>query len=136
MKLSRTAAYAVHAMVYMAQHPAGPLVVGHVAAKDLGIPGGFLFRILVALSRAGVLRSMKGPNGGYNLARPAKGITLLDIIEAAEGPILGQYDPTSSPPNALDKRLQAVADAAKESVRMKLASVTLADLVGSGKKGR
>jgi Rrf2 family protein len=136
MKLNRTSGYAVHVLVYIAQHGNARPIIGHVAAKELGIPEGFLLRILVMLSRAGLLRSVKGPNGGYNLGKPAKAITLLDIIEAAEGPLLGRADPMSNPPNALDIKLQEVSAAATEDMRKELGRVTLAHLVGGAKKVR
>jgi Rrf2 family protein len=135
MKLNRTAGYAVHVMVYIAQQGDGPPIIGHKAAKELSIPEGFLLRILVALSRARLLRSLKGPNGGYNLGRPAKTITLLDIIEAAEGPMVGSADPVSNPPDALDKKLQGLVQAATDGVRKELGRVTLTDLAGGKNKG-
>jgi Rrf2 family protein len=137
MKLNRTAGYAIHVMVYIARHnDDGRPTIGHVAAKELGIPEGFLLRILVALSRAGLLRSVKGPHGGYNLGKPAKTITLLDIIEAAEGPVTGQADPTSNPPGALDRKLLEVVIAATDSVRKAFKRVTVAELAAGRKKGR
>jgi Rrf2 family protein len=136
MKLSRTASYAVHGMVYIARKSNGQPVIGHAAAKEMGISVGFLLRLLVAMSRAGLLRSLKGPNGGYFLGRPAKAITLLDIIEAVEGPLIGRADPTVNPPDGLDKRLDEFSVAVADSVRKELSRVTVADLVGGGKKGR
>ena len=105
MKLNRTATYAIHAATYIARAGNGQPIIGRDVAKDLGIPEGFLLRLLVAMSRAQLLRSFKGPNGGYFLGRPAKEITLLDIIEAVEGPLIGRADPTMKPPDALDNRL-------------------------------
>jgi Rrf2 family protein len=136
MKLSHTASYAVHVMVFIAQHDDGPPVIGRVAAKETGIPEGFLLRILVALSRAGLLRSLKGPNGGYNLGRPAKQITLLGIVEAVEGQMQSASEPVSHPPGSLDKKLNAAALAATETVRNEFGRVTLAELATGRKKGR
>jgi Rrf2 family protein len=136
MKLSRTAAYAIHAMIHVARHNDGPPIIGRAAADELGIPVGFLLRIMVALSRARLLRSLKGPNGGYNLGRPAKSITLLDVMEAAEGPMVAYVDPMSSPPGALDKHLLEVVTATTNTVRKELSRVTVADLVGKAKKVR
>jgi Rrf2 family protein len=136
MKLTRTAGYAIHAMAYIAREGNGKPIIGHVAAKELGIPEGFLLRLLVALSRAGLLRSMKGPNGGYNLAKTAKSITLLDIIEAVEGPIIGTADPASSTPSALDGKLQEVITAATDRVRKEFGRVTIAELSTGRKKAR
>lgn len=137
MKLNRTAGYAIHALVHIARHEGnGHPAIGHMVAQETGIPEGFLLRLLVSMSRAGLLRSIKGPNGGYNLARPAKVITLLDVIEAVEGPVVATADPISRPPAALDKKLQAVAETATENVRKELGRVTLADLAGGLKKAR
>jgi Rrf2 family protein len=136
MKLSRTASYAVHGMVFIARRDDRPPVTGHVVAKELGIPESFLHRILVAMSRSGLVRSLKGPNGGYNLGKPAKAINLLDIIEAVEGPIIARVDPTASPLDGLDEKLQEVATAAADSMRKEFGRVTLAELVGGVKKGR
>jgi Rrf2 family protein len=133
MKLTRTAAYAVHALVYIAGQDNGQPVVGHAAAAELRIPLGFFLRILVTLSRSGLLRSIQGPNGGYNLGKPAKTITLLDILEAVEGPLMGHADPASNPPGALDEKLLEVITAVTESVRKEFKRVTLADLAGGRK---
>jgi Rrf2 family protein len=132
MKLSRTACYAIHAVVFMAAQGPDRIVIGHRAAKTLGIPEGFLLRILVALSRARVLWSIKGPNGGYRLARPAKEITLLDVVEAVEGPIRGSilFTPGDSA-RSLDRRLEGVFEQATDVVRKHLQKVRIADLVGN-----
>jgi Rrf2 family cysteine metabolism transcriptional repressor len=137
MKLSRTASYAVHVMVFIAQHDDdGPPIVGRIAARELGIPEGFLLRILVALSRAGLLRSLNGPNGGYNLGGPAKQITLLEIIEAVDGQMQSESEPVSQPPVALDAKLKAATLKATETVRKEFGRVTLAELAGGRKKRR
>jgi Rrf2 family protein len=136
MKLSRTAGYAIHAMVFIARHNDGPPIAGHVAADELGIPEAFLPRLLVALSREGLLRSLKGPNGGYNLGKPAKKITLLEIVEAVGGQMQSHSEPVSQPPGGLNARLNAATLKATETVRKEFGRVTLAELVGGRKKGR
>ena len=91
MKLSRTASYAIAACVYIAREAPvggknGPLA-GTKIAEALGIPTGFLLRILVQLSRSHIIKSLKGPNGGYGASTDMQTKTLLDIVEAVEGPI-------------------------------------------------
>jgi Rrf2 family protein len=135
MKLSPTASYAVHGMVFIARHNDGPPITGHVAAKELGMPEGFLLRILVSLSRVGLLRSLKGPNGGYNLGKPAKEITLLEIVEA-DAQLQSASEPWSESAGALDAKLNAATLKATETVRKNFAGVTLADLAAGGKKAR
>jgi hypothetical protein len=68
--------------------------------------------------------------GGYRLARPAKGITLLEVVEAVEGPLRGEAPPLGITPEGrrLDSRLQAMCDQAAKTVRGRLRRVSLADL--------
>lgn len=134
MKLSRTACYAIHAVVYMASQGPDQIIIGHRAAKVLGIPEGFLLRILVALSRARVLWSIKGPNGGYRLARPAREISLLEIVEAVEGPLRGTvlFTPADGA-TKVDRRLESICEQATEVVRKHLQKVRIADLASKGR---
>lgn len=127
MKLSRTACYAIHAVVYMATQGPNEIVIGHRAAKVLGIPQGFLLRILVALSRARILWSIKGPNGGYRLARPAKNITLLDVVEAVEGSLQSAYL-NFQDDSKVDRRLEEALEKANALIRRHLDKVRISDL--------
>jgi Rrf2 family protein len=124
MKLTRASSYAVQALVYLAREGAGRPVPSHVAARAQGSPGRFLLKVLKPLVDSGVLRSLQGPAGGYRLARPAKDITLLEIVEAVDGPVRGDAPPVGR----LDRRLQAACDEAAALVRQRLARVTLAEL--------
>jgi Rrf2 family protein len=88
MRLSARSDYALRAVIELAA--AGP---GHVTADQLArtqaIPGKFLEAILTQLRRAGLVRSQRGPDGGFWLARPAGEISLADVIRAIDGPLLG-----------------------------------------------
>ena len=130
MKLTRASSYAVQALVYMAREGAGRPVPSHVAARAQGSPERFLLKVLKPLVDAGVLRSLKGPNGGYRLARPPKGLTLLEVVEAADGPVRGDAPPVGAGKDgaAFGGRLQGVCDGAATLVRERLAGVTLAEL--------
>jgi Rrf2 family protein len=130
MKLTRASNYALIALAHLvtrdkAAHP----VASHTIAAKEGIPERFLLKVLLPLVPAGILRSVKGPNGGYALARPAKDITLLQVVEAVDGPIRGAVPPVGKgAAAALDKHLGAVCEQAAALVRGRLAKVTLADL--------
>jgi Rrf2 family protein len=88
MRLSARADYALRAAIELAaSHD------GHVTAEQLAraqqIPAKFLEAILTQLRRAGLVRSQRGPDGGFWLARPAEEISLADIIRAIDGPLVG-----------------------------------------------
>src|SRR5271166_2183393 len=89
MKLTRASSYALHAVAYMAAEGEDKPVASHHIARARGIPERFLLKVLKPLVSARVLRSVKGPHGGYRLARPATKVTVLEIIEAVDGPIRG-----------------------------------------------
>jgi Rrf2 family protein len=92
MKLTLASVYALHAVAYMAEQKHDRPIASHIIAEQQGVPERFLLKVLKPLVTAEppVLMSIKGPNGGYRLARPASEITLLEIIEAVDGPIRGQ----------------------------------------------
>jgi Rrf2 family protein len=86
MKLSRTVSYAVRATLQLAQLEAqGPVPCSRLAAEGK-MPERFLLQILRNLVTHGILRSTRGVDGGYALVRPADQISLLEVIEAIEGP--------------------------------------------------
>jgi Rrf2 family protein len=133
MKLSRASSYALHAVEYLAARGQDTLVASHHIARARGIPEGFLQKLLGPLVSAGVLQSVKGPNGGYRLARPPSKITLLEVVEAVDGPIRG-LAPLSQEAGhhggGLDPRLAAVCDQAAALLRGRLGKVRVSDLVG------
>jgi Rrf2 family protein len=115
MKLSRASNYALRALEYMAgRKEEGPVTSRHIADARK-IPPLYLLKVLKPLVSARVLRSLKGPNGGYRLARPASKITMLEVIEAVDGPVRGNA-PLSQEEGreggSLDPRLEAVCDQA------------------------
>jgi Rrf2 family protein len=130
MKLTRASAYALKALAYLARQKAGTPVPSHVmaeAARD--IPKLFLLKCLLRATSAGLLRSVKGPNGGYVLARPPRQISVLQIIEGVDGPIRGDAPAVGrGAAAALDARLQVVCDQLAGLTRERLGKVSLADL--------
>jgi Rrf2 family protein len=88
MRLSARSDYALRAVIELAASPSGH-VTAEQLAKTQAIPGKFLEAILTQLRRAGLVRSQRGPEGGFWLARPADEISLADIIRAIDGPLLG-----------------------------------------------
>ena len=90
MKLTRASSYAIHALAFMGAQKTNRPVASHHIAKARGIPERFLLKVLKPLVSARVLQSIKGPNGGYRLAKSPNEITLLEVLEAVNGPIRGQ----------------------------------------------
>ncbi len=88
MQITRQADYAVRAMVYLAQlGPDQRAATGQIA-KEKSIPPSFLAKIVSQLSVAGLLQTSRGARGGVSLAKPPHEISLLDVVEAIDGPIL------------------------------------------------
>jgi Rrf2 family transcriptional regulator, iron-sulfur cluster assembly transcription factor len=79
--LSNTAQYALQAMLYLGQRAgAGPIRVDEIA-DNLAVPRNYLSKILHMLVKEKVLFSLRGPRGGFELARPAAAITLYEVVE-------------------------------------------------------
>ena len=92
MKISRSIGYALLAVGYIAQHQKEGIILSQSIAKEYKIPLEYLLKILQQLVRANVLRSKRGPRGGFSLAKPTRRITMLQIIEAVDGPMVSQLD--------------------------------------------
>jgi Rrf2 family protein len=127
MRVSAKADYAIRAAVELAAAGEGPLK-GERIAQAQAIPVKFLENIMVDLRHAGLVRSQRGAEGGYWLARPADEITLADVIRAVDGPLASvrgtrseelRYQGSSEP-------LREVWIAVRASLRNVLESVTLA----------
>jgi Rrf2 family protein len=86
VRISAKADYAVRAALELAASD-GESVKGERIAEAQGIPLKFLENILQELRHAGVVRSQRGPEGGYRLARPAGEISLGEVIRAVDGPL-------------------------------------------------
>lgn len=87
MQITRRADYGVRTMLDVASLETGESALTHEVAARQAIPLPFLAKIVPALTRAGLLRSQRGAGGGITLARPAGQITLLEVIEAIDGPL-------------------------------------------------
>jgi len=87
MQITRQADYAVRAVLYLARLGAGNRAATSKIAQDQHIPPSFLAKIVSQLSIAGLLHTSRGARGGVTLARKPEDITLLDVVEAIDGPI-------------------------------------------------
>jgi Rrf2 family protein len=87
MQITRQADYAVRAVLYLASLSNGGRAPTSQIAREQHIPPSFLAKIVSQLSVAGVVQTSRGARGGVSLARPSSDITLLEVIEAIDGPI-------------------------------------------------
>ena len=87
MQITHEADYATRAVLYLARTPKDKLIATNEIAKRQNIPSSFLAKIISQLSIAGLLHTSRGARGGVKLARIPQNITLLEVIEAIDGPI-------------------------------------------------
>lgn len=133
---SRQCEYALRAVLYLALQPAGELVSIRDLVKKLDLPYHFLAKILQGLTRKGMLISSKGPRGGFALAKPAREITLLQIVEAIDGPalitscVLGFQECSGEHPCSVHDRWSGI----RENIRGMLASKNVGQMAKEMKK--
>ena len=87
LRISRKIDYGLRAMIYLASIPPAMVVPFREIARQMMVPEDFLAKILKTLVDEGLVKSTRGPHGGYTLAKPSAEINFLTIIEAFEGPI-------------------------------------------------
>ncbi len=136
MKLSTRGKYGLYAMVFLAQKEGeGPQALKEIA--QLNLPENYLEQLLGALRRAGLVRTVRGAQGGYALAKAPECITVGDIIDAMEGPLslsecLG--DETTCP-RCEGCRTRTVWEYLTEKINNLLDSITLKDMLSGDIKG-
>jgi Rrf2 family protein len=134
MHVTAKADYAVRAVVELAgSEPGVPRKVDDLAQAQ-GIPVSFLENILTQLRSSGIVRSQRGPEGGYWLAQPADEVSLARVIRAVEGPLVGVRGqrPEEVTYTGSAESLQQVWIALRANLRKVLEHVTVAD-IASGK---
>jgi Rrf2 family protein len=87
MQIPRRVDYGLRAVIYLADQEPGKCCSLTEIAKQQGVPKKFLEKIVQDLTRRGLIRSKRGANGGYTLARAPEEISFWQVIEAIEGPI-------------------------------------------------
>lgn len=118
MNISSRCEYACRAVIELAMHQEAQDTVTSVAiAEKRHIPEKYLVHILLQLKRAGIVRSVRGAQGGYMLSRPAEEITLLDIVQAIDGPILEPLPVDDAQSEELRPAWRRVARRIEEALR-------------------
>lgn len=144
MSLSEGVEWSLHCAWLLTHVPPGEALPSRRMAEFYGLPSAYLSKLLKSLVRAGILDATTGPKGGFRLARPARDITVLDIMEAVEGkaPLfqcmeIRQRGPV--PASTADCRrpcgIAKVMHDAERAWRAQLAATTVADLAGQTSTG-
>jgi Rrf2 family protein len=134
MKLSRACGYALAALAHLARQDSE----GHRTSRQIAAAGNlsekFLLKVLKPLATVGVLKSLKGPHGGYRLARPAGEVSLLEVVEAVDGPIRGEVPQLADVATPLERRLEEVWERVAATVRATLEETSIADVAVNKRK--
>jgi Rrf2 family iron-sulfur cluster assembly transcriptional regulator len=141
MRITRRDEYGLKGLLFLAQQPDEKIFLVSEISRGQNIPERFLAKIFQQLSKAGVLRSVRGSKGGFSLKKAAAEITMKEVIEALEGPIAinrcllrkGECGDEQECP------LYGVLEEAQEGLVKVLERTTIEDLVKripNGKRGR
>ena len=132
MKLTRRSEYALLALIHLARAKGEGYVAVAAMAEAQDLPAKFLEQLLLVLKRARLVKSQKGPHGGYRLARPAEKIPLAEVIRLLDGALAPTesvstyfYEPT---PIEREKRLLRVFKEIRDQTSARLEKTTLADV--------
>jgi Rrf2 family protein len=134
MQLTRAADYAIRSMIYLATLPPGTRATLSGLASAAECPEHFLAKILQRLVRARIVSSRRGEGGGFELGRPADALSVLDVLEAIEGPLNLNFCLTA--PDACERAPKCAAHAvwaeAQDAMAAVLRRATLASLAQNG----
>jgi Rrf2 family cysteine metabolism transcriptional repressor len=132
VKLTNRSEYALLALVYLARQEARAYVGGAEIAEAQNIPPKFLQQILLVLKRARYVQSFKGQQGGYRLAKPAKDISIAEVVRLLDGALAPTesvsryfYEPT---PLEKEKKLIDMFQQIRDVVAGIMEGTTLADV--------
>lgn len=129
MKLSRTVSYAVQAALQLAQADSPAPIPCSQLANEGKMPERFLLQILRNLVTHGILRSTRGVDGGYMLTRAPEDISLLDVIEAIDGPMDSGVPMNQGLSEQSQTRLSSALENVASTARQQLEAIKLSQLV-------
>lgn len=129
MKLSRTVTYALQAALQLAQSDSSLPVPCSYLAEQGQMPERFLLQILRSMVTHGVLQSTRGVEGGYRLRRLPEDISLLEIIEAVDGPLAADMPEDATLPLDSVTKLHSALEEVTAITRRQLESIKLSQLL-------
>ena len=130
MRTSSSTGYGLLAVGHIAQNQDKGLIRSQTIAKQYNIPLEYLLKIMQQLVMANVLRSKRGPRGGFSLARSPEKITMLEVLEAVEGPftsdlLLSEHAPRDKFATKAEKTSQKAFTQARNALK----AVKFSDLI-------
>ncbi len=130
--IRRNTDYGIRALVYMSRKPKDCIFLVRHLAGEVEVSDDFLRKILQKLANASIVKSHRGPQGGFSLTRDPKEITVLDIMEALQGPVaINQcFLGVSACPNYSSCEIKENLEGIQEEMLAILSKVTIADLAG------
>ena len=133
MKISTKGRYGLRILMDLALHESEKPRLIRDIAKSQQISDKYISRLVIALRKAGMIRSVRGVNGGFHIAMKPEEITLLDVIEVMEGP-LSIVDCVSAPKKCVHSKDCAPREVwckLNEDIRALMRQTTLADILAS-----
>ena len=128
MNISRASMYAISALVQLSKAPPGiPLSCNHMA-KTGEMPTRFLLQVMRNLVNHGLVKSTRGVNGGYTLSRISSEISLLQILEAVDGPFIATLPPFECIPRECQVNIENILRQIMSNTSRRLSNVSLEDL--------
>ncbi|MFH1034712.1 MAG: Rrf2 family transcriptional regulator [Pseudomonadota bacterium] len=134
LRISEAASLALHAMALLAGPGGGAMSTRQISEK-LKVSDHHLSKVMQRLGRAGLVESLRGPKGGFRLARRGSSITLLDIYEAVEGRLQGGHCLLGRPACQVGCALGGLVNILGNEVRAYLEGTKLGDLASGLAKG-
>jgi Rrf2 family transcriptional regulator, cysteine metabolism repressor len=129
MRISCKVEYGTRALLDLALYGQRGPSLSRDTAQRQGIPETYLNQLLLQMRRAGLVASVRGPRGGHLLARHARDITMLEVVEALEGPLVVVPEGLPAPSaGETDAVMGSLWDDLRETMREHLAEITLQDL--------
>lgn len=128
MRISRAATYGILAAIQLSESSASPPIPCSQLAQLGDMPERFLLQVLRSLVNEGILKSTRGVDGGYRLAKPLPQITLLEIVEAIDGPVQPDLPQINGLAPQSQRRLADALAGIAEDAKRRLGEITLAQL--------
>lgn len=131
MELTRKGDYAIRGIIYLASQPPDRISLLSDIAAAVDVPQTFLAKIFQQFSKSGIVRSYRGTGGGFVLASSPDKVTLLEVVEAVEGPITPNRCVVGPGQCSRDGHctVHPVWMRIQQEVRRSLAEITLKDLI-------